>query len=62
LCYFPCPSHPPWLDHSNYVLSGVQVMKLLRAFYRWRKEIVWKSLVTSMVECESMSENLANIT
>jgi hypothetical protein len=18
LCYIPCPSHPPWLDHSNY--------------------------------------------
>jgi hypothetical protein len=18
-CYLPCPSHPPWLDHSNYV-------------------------------------------
>jgi hypothetical protein len=20
-CYMPCPSHPPWLDHSNYVRS-----------------------------------------
>jgi hypothetical protein len=28
-CYIPCLSHPPWLDHSNYVLRGVQVMKLL---------------------------------
>jgi hypothetical protein len=27
--YMPCPSHPPWLDHSNYVWRGVQVMKLL---------------------------------
>jgi hypothetical protein len=18
-CYMPCPSHPPWLDHSNYL-------------------------------------------
>jgi hypothetical protein len=27
-CYIPCPSHPPWLDHSNYVWRGVQVMKL----------------------------------
>jgi hypothetical protein len=25
----PCPSHPPWLHHSNYVWRGVQVMKLL---------------------------------
>jgi hypothetical protein len=25
----PCPSHPPWLDHSNYTWRGVQVMKLL---------------------------------
>jgi hypothetical protein len=28
-CYIPCPSHPPWLDHSNYVWRGVQVTKLL---------------------------------
>jgi hypothetical protein len=25
----PCPSHPPWLHHSNYTLRRVQVMKLL---------------------------------
>jgi hypothetical protein len=24
-----CPSHPPWLDHSNYTWRRVQVMKLL---------------------------------
>jgi hypothetical protein len=29
LCYMPCPSHPSWLDHSNYVWRWVQVMKLL---------------------------------
>jgi hypothetical protein len=25
----PCQSHPFWLDHTNYVWRGVQVMKLL---------------------------------
>jgi hypothetical protein len=25
----PCPSHPPWLHHSNYTWRRVQVMKLL---------------------------------
>jgi hypothetical protein len=25
----PCPSHPPWLDHSNYTWRRVQVMKFL---------------------------------
>jgi hypothetical protein len=25
----PYPSHPPWLDHSNYTWRTVQVMKLL---------------------------------
>jgi hypothetical protein len=25
----PCPSRPPWLDHSNYTWRRVQVMKLL---------------------------------
>jgi hypothetical protein len=29
LCYMPCPSHPPWLNHSNYTWKRVQVMKLL---------------------------------
>jgi hypothetical protein len=28
-CYKPCPPHPPWLDHSNYIWRRVQVMKLL---------------------------------
>jgi hypothetical protein len=28
-CYIHCPSHPPWLDHSNYTWRRVQVMKLL---------------------------------
>jgi hypothetical protein len=22
----PCPSHPPWLDHSNYTWRRVQVI------------------------------------
>jgi hypothetical protein len=28
-CYLPYPSHPPWLDHSNYTWRKEQVMKLL---------------------------------
>jgi hypothetical protein len=30
-CYLPCPSHPPWLSHSEYMCTWriVQVMKLL---------------------------------
>jgi hypothetical protein len=28
-CYMSCSSHSPWLDYSNYVWWGVQVMKLL---------------------------------
>jgi hypothetical protein len=27
--YTPCQSHPPLLDHSNYIWHGVQVMMLL---------------------------------
>jgi hypothetical protein len=27
-CYMACPSHPPWLDHSNYTWRREQVMKL----------------------------------
>jgi hypothetical protein len=25
----PCPSHPPWNDHSNYIWQRAQVMKLV---------------------------------
>jgi hypothetical protein len=28
-CYVNCPSHPPWLDYSNYTWRRVKVMKLL---------------------------------
>jgi hypothetical protein len=28
-CYMSCPSHPPWLDHSNYTWQKVKVMKFL---------------------------------
>jgi hypothetical protein len=29
-CYMTCPSHPPWLVHSNYTWRRVQVMKHLK--------------------------------
>jgi hypothetical protein len=29
LCYMSYPSHPPWLDYSNYTWKRVEVMKLL---------------------------------
>jgi hypothetical protein len=29
-CYMPRPSHPSWLDYSNYTWRRVQVMKFLR--------------------------------
>jgi hypothetical protein len=25
-CYMSCPSHPPWLDHSNYAWRRVQAI------------------------------------
>jgi hypothetical protein len=56
-CYTSCPSHPPWLDHSNYtsMRRRAQVMKLLthyavgvrrHAYCSWRPSrivsFVWK--------------------
>jgi hypothetical protein len=38
----PCPSHPPWLDHSNYTWRRVQVMK--RCQSQWPRGL---SLVVS---------------
>jgi hypothetical protein len=34
LCCMPCPSHPPWLDHSNYTWRSVQVMNIHRFIIR----------------------------
>jgi hypothetical protein len=28
----PCPTHPPWFDHSNYTSRGAQLMKLISSF------------------------------
>jgi hypothetical protein len=28
-CHVPCPSHCPWLDHTNYTWPRVQIKKLL---------------------------------
>jgi hypothetical protein len=28
-CYMPCPSHPPWFDHSNNFRQEVQITKFL---------------------------------
>jgi hypothetical protein len=28
-CYMLCPSHLPWLEHSNYTWRRLQVMKLI---------------------------------
>jgi hypothetical protein len=32
-CHMPCPYHPPWLDHSNYIWRREPVMKLLKLIY-----------------------------
>jgi hypothetical protein len=31
-CYMPCPSHPPWFDHSNCTWRRVQLLKLIMQF------------------------------
>jgi hypothetical protein len=37
-CYMPCQSHPPWLDHFNFIWRRVKVTKLLiMQFGRWWK-------------------------
>jgi hypothetical protein len=30
----PCPSHPPWLDHSNYAWRRFSLLVLLTAHRR----------------------------
>jgi hypothetical protein len=34
-CYMSCPSHPPWLDHSNYT---------------WKKYKLWSSSLCSFLQ------------
>jgi hypothetical protein len=42
-CYMPCPSHHPWLDHSNYTWRRVQVMKLLIMQF-CRRKLSWSNM------------------
>jgi hypothetical protein len=48
-CYMPSPSHPPWLDHSNYVWRGVQVMELLTMQFSPKRERETIKLVTAQL-------------
>jgi hypothetical protein len=43
----PCPSHPPWLDHSNYVWQRVQVMKLL--IMQFPQFLLWHHLSSDII-------------
>jgi hypothetical protein len=44
------PSHPTWLDHSNYVWRSVQVMQLLiMQFYFYISEIIWGRAIAEAV-------------
>jgi hypothetical protein len=47
LCYMPWPFHAPWLDHSNYNLRRVQVMKLL--IMQFSSTLVTSSLLDSNI-------------
>jgi hypothetical protein len=44
-CYMSSPSHPSWLDYSNYTWRRVQVMKLLQSlpYTIWSYGISWTS-------------------
>jgi hypothetical protein len=58
-CYMPCPSHPSRLDHSNYTLRRVQVMKLVTNMFKkprtWTdsldKQPQWKKTY-EIINCE----------
>jgi hypothetical protein len=43
----PCPSHPLWLDHSNYIWRRVQDIKLLIIKFPPNKIINTKSFKSS---------------
>jgi hypothetical protein len=57
-CYMPCPSHPPWLDHSNYVWREVQVMKLptMQFFFTVdllnSNQVSWKVVLMNSVKLQ----------
>jgi hypothetical protein len=31
-CYMPCPSHPPWFDHTN-IWWRIQTIRILTVFF-----------------------------
>jgi hypothetical protein len=50
-CYMPCPSHPPWLDHSNYTWRRVQVMTPI-----WRHSEIKDSKHCTILTLSSMKQ------
>jgi hypothetical protein len=52
-CYMPCPSHPPWLYHSNFTWRRVKLWTELLGF--WTFSIVWYSREHDVSETGSVS-------
>jgi hypothetical protein len=46
-----CPSHPPWLDHSNTIWWGLQVMKLLSSTLQLLLSYTHTEMNTSHENC-----------
>jgi hypothetical protein len=46
LCYMPHPSHPSWLDHSNYTWRRVQTVTTDETDCKSKGRIVYKNIQT----------------
>jgi hypothetical protein len=49
-CYMPCPSHPPWCDHSNLIFSFVNCRSLNVWSKSYRLCIVFEKVDTFLFD------------
>jgi hypothetical protein len=54
-----CPFHPPWLQHSNYILWRVKVLKL--SIMQFSTTIITSSLFSPNILCINLFSNIFSL-
>jgi hypothetical protein len=56
-CYMPCPSHPPWLDHSNYSLLGEEY----KLWSPWLCSFLQSPVTSSLFSISTLFSNILTL-
>jgi hypothetical protein len=59
LCYIPCPAHPPWLDHSNYIWWKAKLWS--PSWYSFLQSPITSSLFSPNILCSTLFSNTLSL-